>query len=820
TKKEYAFDIPSKSKAVVTNRCNLKVVSEVFDNLDKAHKDRFVESCFRPLVNIPELILSSQIVHQVLRRTLKVSENDKDVVWFRFGENEARFGSLLRAGKNVEGVDQSRISAWRVKLAAEIFGAHFDPYCLSSLLLGTEMELAFDIPSTCSGVVTNRCDLKVVDHVFKNLDDVHKALFVKSCFRPLVHISNLKLASQIIHHLLQRTLKSSENEKDAVWFKFGEKKARFGLQEFSLVSGFKIVHDVASYEVPERSSSLLHLFKGKRGKLTKKDLLNKFDDLVKKEKDADLIYKLGLLTVLEHLVFSNECWTLVDEKWFHLVENLDEFNSYPWRNLSYEYTVKLFKRKRFDIKKNKEMKYSLHGFPLAIMVWAFEALPEVGRKFAETCGGGARRPRILSWKMKKQWRSEQLSTFFNTSEEFRIVPEDEEEEEEEEEKEENEDGDDEEDEEEEEDKNDASQSDPPQPQVFGAEKISAIVSEVVKDEMRLFSKQMEMKMDKFSERMEIKMDKYIGLEMRAKDKVVLVEDKFSDEAVSPKKNEHGFDTVLIVFLPIVGVVTEPSSTMFQERPMEIEETDEDDAPESPKGKGHRKKRKAAVLLTPWRNPGKRQKIPNVTEYDPDRTLDEAKLKDLRRWLANSPERQDCVIFDPHLVSYVRMFFKDASKVESFDRTNFPKALVNYAEGKLPTHAKSWTSCTRLYVPFCTENNDHWVALDIDLSKRCIDAYDSSTSVMRKQQFETELKPIRVVVPMLMRMLNATYSAEKFDLKRLPCPSQANGFDCGTFTIKFIEFLHAGKDVKGVEQKFIPSWRIKLAAEIFAQHFDP
>ncbi|GER39918.1 Ulp1 protease family protein [Striga asiatica] len=587
------------------------------------------------------------------------------------------------------------------------------------------MELAYDIPSSCSRVVTNRCDLKVADHVLEKLND--------------------------------------------------------------------------------------------------------------KEGDEDLIYKLGLLTVLEHVVLSNECRTLVDKKWFHLVENLEEFNGYPWGNLSYEYTVKLFKRKRFDNIKNTEMKYSLHGFPLAIMVWAFEALPELGRKFAETCGGGGRLPRILSWKMTKQWRSEQLSTFFNTSEvevrrtlqpsrdevqtsylkEFRIVPEDEEEEEEEE----NEDEDDEEEGEEEEEKNDASEFDPPQPQVFGAEKISAIVREVVKDEMRLFSERMDMKMDKFFERIKdlvfqskdspstratydgtnvdtetagtvdgvedtinspspmpekekVGVHDDVGLEMRAKDKVVLVEDKFSEEAVSPKKNEHGFDT---------GIVTDPSSKIFQKLPMEIEEIDEDDAPESLKGRGHRKKRKAAVLLTPWRNPEKRQKIPNVTEYDPH---------------------------------------DNASKVESFDRTNFPKALVKYAEGKVPPHAKAWTSCTKLFVAFCTENNEHWVALDIDLFKRCIDAYDSLPSVMRKRQFETELEPIRVVVPMLMRMLNATYSSEKFDLKRLPCPSQANGFDCGMFTIKFIEYLHAGKDVKGVEQKMILSWHIKLAAEIFAQHFDP
>ncbi|GER56904.1 Nef-associated protein 1 [Striga asiatica] len=88
----------------------------------------------------------------------------------------------------------------------------------------------------------------------------------------------------------------------------------------------------------------------------------------------------------------------------------------------------------------------------------------------------------------------------------------------------------------------------------------------------------------------------VGLEMRAKDKIVLVEDKFSEEVVSSKKNEHGFDT------------------------------------------RHQKKRKAAVRLTPWRNPGKRQKIPTVTKYDPHRTLDEAKHEDLKVWLVNSPER--------------------------------------------------------------------------------------------------------------------------------------------------------------------------------------
>ncbi|GER52122.1 deubiquitinase and deneddylase Dub2 [Striga asiatica] len=89
--------------------------------------------------------------------------------------------------------------------------------------------------------------------------------------------------------------------------------------------------------------------------------------------------------------------------------------------------------------------------------------------------------------------------------------------------------------------------------------------------------------------------------------------------------------------------------------------------------------------------------------------------------------------------------------------------------------------TKLYVPFCKEGNGHWLALEIDLSQRCIYVYDSETSVMRRAQLERQLEPIRVVVPMLLTKLNANYSAEKFDWKRLTSPSQSNGDgDHGTY----------------------------------------
>ncbi|GER33384.1 Ulp1 protease family protein, partial [Striga asiatica] len=685
---------------------------------------------------------------------------------------------------------------------------------LSLVNLGTKKEYAFEIPSKCKANVTNRCNLNVVRKVFDNLNDAHQDRFAESCFRPLINITEIILSSQIVHQVLRRTLKASENDKDAVWFRFGEKEARFGLQEFSLVTGFKIAaDDENAYEVPNNNSSLLQLFKKKKGKIKRK---------------------------LE---------TLVDERWFNLVEDLEKFNSYPWGNLSYQQTVKLFKRTSFGKGKNPEsINYSLHGFPLAIMIWAFEALLDLGREFAQL-NTGVQLPRMYCWKMEKQLRGELLTTFFERAEiQVRRTLE---------------------------------------PSSYECEssyfnELGIIVEEevrkVVKDEVRKVVKE---EMNNLFERMKNEFfeakdkpssratydvpndDPDVEVEKNVRDTETVECDTMkspSQKSEQEMAGLHGFDT---------GFVTDPSSTIvvYQERqpptPIEIEDTVED--LESPKGRGHRKKRKAAVLCTPWRNIEKRKKFSTVTEYDPYRPVDLAKLEDLQTWLSSYPEsaevelscgggrarkvffnqlvsdgwltsvhvdealfqfrergkqfpllfRQDCAVLDTVFVSYVRKFFKDMSKTK-----NFPKALRSYAAGGIPSNGKPWAGCTKLYVPFCKEGGGHWIALEIDLSHRCIYVYDSETSVMRRAELERQLEPIRVVVPMLLAQLNANYSGEKFEYKRLTSPSQSNGFDCGMFTIKFIEFLHAGKNVEGVDQSRISDWRVKLASEIFGAHFDP
>ncbi|GER30669.1 cysteine proteinases superfamily protein [Striga asiatica] len=705
------------------------------------------------------------------------------------------------------------------------------------MLSRTKKEYAFDIPSKCKATVTNRCNLKVVRKICDNLDDAHKDRFVESCFRPLINISEIILSSQIVHQVLRRTLKASENDKDAVLFRFGEKEARFGLQEFCLVTGFKIAaDDENAYEVPKNNSSLLQLFKKKRGMIKRSYLLEKFHKLDNEKRRGDEV-QIGTRDGLGACCFVCR-------------------------------TVKLFKRTSFGKGKNPQsINYSLHGFSLAIMIWAFEALPDVGREFAQT-NIGVPFPRMYCWKMKKQLRDELLTTFFDRAEiqvrrtlepssyEFEssylnklgIIVEEEDSVRQDEDEEgtatkdegegsasskadDDDDVDDEEDEEEEkeeeEEENASQPEDAPQPHVLDEEKIANIVRKMVKDEVRKVVKE---KMNNLFERMKNEFfeakdkpssratydvpndDPDVEVEKNVRDTETVECDMM--KSPSPMSEQemtgvHGFDT---------GFVTDPSSTIvvYQERqpptPIEIEETVED--LESPKWKGHRKKRKVVVLRTP--------------------PVDPTKLEDLQTWLSSYPEsaevqlssggparkvffnqlvndgwltsehvdealfhirehgkqfpllfRQDCAVLDTFFVSYVRSFFKGMSKT-----TKIPKALCRYAAGEIHSNGKTWTGCTKLYVPFC------------------------------KEELERQLEPIRVVVPMLLAQLNAKYSGEKFEYKRLTSPSQSNGFDCGMFTIKFIEFLHAEKNVEGVDQSRISAWRVKLASEIFGAHFDP
>ncbi|CAA2960760.1 Hypothetical predicted protein [Olea europaea subsp. europaea] len=72
------------------------------------------------------------------------------------------------------------------------------------------------------------------------------------------------------------------------------------------------------------------------------------------------------------------------------------------------------KLKSSDVGGESRCRYSLHGFPLAIMIWAFEVIPTLGMKFGMKYPDVI--PRMVAWEMSKRLTSATIENALNLKE--------------------------------------------------------------------------------------------------------------------------------------------------------------------------------------------------------------------------------------------------------------------------------------------------------------------------------------------------------------------------------------------------------------------
>ncbi|KAL2505606.1 DUF1985 domain-containing protein [Abeliophyllum distichum] len=220
----------------------------------------------------------------------------------------------------------------------------------------SRMEYFVDRNFVTESKVSSRSTLMKIDAVYDALDDEHKELFLNSCFGKLYTVRSMQISPKLIHNLLIRRV-HLEN-MDELWFCLrNEQAARFSFFEFTLVTSFKPAFD-------------------------------------NEEEDMDEKYKLGLACIYESVLRAKELNTKIDGHILDLVDNLDLFNEYPWGRKIYDLTRHAFMRSWEDQKE----RYSLWGFPLAVQVWAFEAIPRIAHLFYAQLQE-RRLPRMSSWNL-------------------------------------------------------------------------------------------------------------------------------------------------------------------------------------------------------------------------------------------------------------------------------------------------------------------------------------------------------------------------------------------------------------------------------------
>ncbi|KAL2461543.1 DUF1985 domain-containing protein [Abeliophyllum distichum] len=224
----------------------------------------------------------------------------------------------------------------------------------------------------------------------------------------------IKFSGQLIHQLLNRLVKC--DKEDELWFCFRDKPARFSLKEWALITGLNCGTgpDRKHMEYVRRTNRLLyHYFEGK-SHITTKELEVAFA----KCQDMRDKFKLGLVLFLESVLFCPDRRASIQLASLSIVEDLDLFYSCPWGKESFRRTIVTFKRdwraKSKELKSNPKpsrFKYSLHGFPLALQVWAYEAMPHVGRQFASKFQHKV--PRMVCWDATIAPTSSEISDVLN-----------------------------------------------------------------------------------------------------------------------------------------------------------------------------------------------------------------------------------------------------------------------------------------------------------------------------------------------------------------------------------------------------------------------
>ncbi|ESQ37567.1 hypothetical protein EUTSA_v10003101mg [Eutrema salsugineum] len=117
---------------------------------------------------------------------------------------------------------------------------------------------------------------------------------------------------------------------------------------------------------------------------------------------------------------------------------------------------------------------------------------------------------------------------------------------------------------------------------------------------------------------------------------------------------------------------------------------------------------------------------------------------------------------------------------------------------LPTYKKWGTDVDFVYIAH-NMNNEHWVAVEVDIPKKKIRVFDCIPDLHRKGEVEESVKPYARMIPLLLKHM---------------APLELKKGDYGVFTLKTIECLALCHKWDQLKDSNMPLIRMKYAAEIY------
>lgn len=207
--------------------------------------------------------------------------------------------------------------------------------------------------------------LHALDRIRRKLTETQKHLFRKQRFRYFLDLQPLTFQATLVHSVLLRMIENGPELRttNELWFSIDEETTiRFSEGDFAKMTGLE-VGNPERFDCKLKTDSTNYILDRLEGLDMKTfDVIIESIDFT--EEDDTVAVKIALVYVLERVLMGNLARTKIAKERLRLVDNLDEFNKYPWGTVSYKKTIESLQKAG----RTKQCRYSLCGFPYAFQV--------------------------------------------------------------------------------------------------------------------------------------------------------------------------------------------------------------------------------------------------------------------------------------------------------------------------------------------------------------------------------------------------------------------------------------------------------------------
>ncbi|KAL6532253.1 hypothetical protein OROGR_014223 [Orobanche gracilis] len=278
------------------------------------------------------------------------------------------------------------------------------------------------------GKATYWNDYTVPQKIGQKLTGSQFHLFMLTPFSHFMKLVQPKMYSQLIHQALVREI--YQRDKGEVWFEFGEKRVRFGLPEFCLISGMNGSGnaDVSGYS--GKKSVLVAKYFGE-SRVTRAVIESVYEE-TSFDNDEEAV-RLSVIFLLFNFLLAAAPPRYVDMDLLTYAA-IGDLNVFPWGKVCFDQIVRSLsiavkgsaRRLKsgfvvYNIFKERYTKlYKLSGFSYCFQVFLYETIPTLKDR-GYCVRKGVSKSRILAWKeIGKSPTNEQLNDFVFGSGEMRV----------------------------------------------------------------------------------------------------------------------------------------------------------------------------------------------------------------------------------------------------------------------------------------------------------------------------------------------------------------------------------------------------------------